>query len=61
MKALEALAVSELAEIEQAAAALLQPDSSLLLITGDGEVIEPILEQSAWAPTRIRAGYSALP
>ncbi|MDG1481497.1 MAG: insulinase family protein [Myxococcota bacterium] len=34
---------------------------ALWLITGDGLVIEPMLEASAWAPDRVRSGWSVLP
>lgn len=48
-------------QIEQAARALLDPEHVLWLITGDGAIIEPMLESSSWAPGRIRAGMSVLP
>lgn len=46
-------------EIAAAAAAFSSP--ALWLITGDGPVIEPMLEASAWSPDRIRSGWSVLP
>ena len=46
-------------EIAEAAAGFSSP--ALWLITGDGQVIEPMLEASAWAPDRIRSGWHVLP
>ncbi len=46
---------------EVAGAAADLTSSALWLITGDGLVIEELLEGSDWAPDRIRSGWSVLP